>query len=250
MGQTWQVENPARVALFVTCLVDQFFPEVGEATVAVLERVGVEVAFPEAQTCCGQVLLNDGFREEAAALARRFVEIFAPYEAVVAPSGSCVAVVREFYPQLLRGTALEGQARQVARRTYELSEFLVRVLGVTRLGARLRGRVTYHPSCHLLRGLGAAACAEQLVRNVEGLEFVPLREPGACCGFGGVFSVKFGALSEAILLDKLADLEATGAQAVVSTDVGCLMHLRGVLQRRKSPIRTLHLAELLNAREP
>ncbi|MDR5708650.1 MAG: (Fe-S)-binding protein [Armatimonadota bacterium] len=238
------------MALFVTCLVDQFCPEVGEATVAILERAGVRVAFPEAQTCCGQVLLNDGFHREATALARRFVETFAPYEAVVAPSGSCVALVREFYPQLLRGTALEERAREVAHRTYELGEFLVQVLGVTQLGARFRARVTYHPSCHLLRGLGAAACAERLVRNVEGAEFVPLRCPEACCGFGGIFSVKFGAISEAMLLDKLADLEATGAQVVVSTDVSCLLHLRGALGRRNSPLRTLHLAELLNAREP
>jgi L-lactate dehydrogenase complex protein LldE len=245
MDQTWQVERPARVALFVTCLVDQFFPEVGEATVKVLERVGVQVEFPEEQTCCGQVLLNDGFREEAAALARHFVEVFEPYEAVVAPSGSCVAAVREFYPQLLRGTALEGQTQQVAHRTYELGEFLVRVLGVTRLGARLCGRVTYHPSCHLLRGLGTGACAERLIRNVEGVEFVPLRCPEACCGFGGIFSVKFGAVSEAMLEDKLADLGATGADVVVGTDVSCLMHLRGALQRRASPVRTLHLAELL-----
>ncbi len=240
----------SQVALFVTCLVDQFFPEVGEATVAVLERAGVRVAFPEAQTCCGQVLLNDGFHREAVRLARRFVETFAPYEAVVAPSGSCVAVVREFYPQLLRGTDLEEPARALAHRTYELGEFLVRVLGVTRLGGHFRGRVTFHPSCHLLRGLRADRCAEQLIRNVDGVEFVPLRHPEACCGFGGIFSVKFGAISEAMLRDKLEDVEATGAQAVVSTDVSCLAHLRGALKRRGSPIRTLHLAELLNAREP
>ncbi|MCS7172816.1 MAG: (Fe-S)-binding protein [Armatimonadetes bacterium] len=250
MAQIQPLRRPTGVALFVTCLVDQFFPEVGEAAVEVLERAGVRVTFPEAQTCCGQVLLNDGFPGEALELARRFVEVFAPYEAVVSPSGSCVAFVREFYPYLLQHTSLEAQAREVAHRTYELSEFLVRVLGITRLGARFRVRLTYHPSCHLLRGLGAAACAEQLVRSVEGAEYVPLPRAEACCGFGGIFSVKFAPISEAMLLDKLADLEATGAEAVVGTDMGCLMHLRGALQRRRSPIRTLHLAELLNAREP
>jgi L-lactate dehydrogenase complex protein LldE len=240
--------RPGRVALFVTCLVDQFFPQVGEATVEVLERAGVQVAFPEKQTCCGQVLANDGFRKEAAELARRFVEVFEPYEAVVAPSGSCVAMVREFYTELLSGTPWEDRACGVAHRTYELSEFLVRVLEVTDLQARFPHRVTFHPSCHLLRGLGACGCAERLIRSVEGVMFVPLRHPEACCGFGGVFSVKHAPVSEAMLQDKLSDIEATGAEYVASTDVSCLMHMEGALRRRGSQVRTIHLAELLVSR--
>jgi len=240
--------RPGRVALFVTCLVDQLFPQVGEATVEVLDRVGVRVEFPEGQTCCGQVLSNDGFRQEAAELARRFVELFEPYEAVVAPSGSCVAMVREFYTELLSGTPWEERACGVARRTYELGEFLVRVLTVTDLKAHFPHRVTFHPSCHLLRGLGACECAERLIRSVEGVEFVPLGRPEACCGFGGVFSVKHAPVSEAMLQDKLSDIEATGAEYVVSTDVSCLMHIEGALRRRASPVRAIHLAELLASR--
>lgn len=240
--------RPGRVALFVTCLVDQFFPQVGEATVEVLERVGVRAEFPEGQTCCGQVLANDGFRKEAAELARRFVEVFEPYEAVVAPSGSCAAMVREFYAELLSGTPWEERAYGVAHRTYELSEFLVRVLGVTDVGASFPHRVTFHPSCHLLRALGACGWAERLIRSVAGVEFVPLGHPEACCGFGGVFSVKHAPVSEAMLQDKLSDIEATGAEFVVGTDVSCLMHIDGALRRRGSPVRTIHLAEVLASR--
>lgn len=232
-----------RVALFVTCLVDQFFPEVGEATVRVLERAGVRVDFPEAQTCCGQVFSNAGYREEAAELARRFVEVFEPYDAVVAPSGSCVATVREFYPELLAHTPWEERARAVAHRTYELSEFLVRKLGITEVGARVPYRVTFHPSCHLLRSLGAADCAACLIQKAA--ESVPLAESDTCCGFGGIFSLKCAPVSEAMLRDKLARIEATGAEVVVSTDVGCLMHIGGGLRRKGSPVRPMHLAELL-----
>lgn len=237
--------RPARAALFVTCLVDQFYPQVGQATLRVLEQVGVRADVPKDQTCCGQPLLNDGFPREAARLARHFLKTFEAYEVVVAPSGSCVATVREFYPQLAQGTPWEARIRSLAHRTYELSEFLVRVLGVDRVEARFPHRVAFHPSCHLLRGLRAADCARRLLAGVQDLELVDLAQPEACCGFGGVFSVKFPEVSEALMEGKLLDAQGTGAEVLVSTDVGCLMHLEGGLARRNSPLRCAHLAEVL-----
>ncbi len=238
--------QPGRVALFTTCLVDQFYPQVAEASLRVLERVGVRAEVPPGQTCCGQPLLNDGFPREACALARHFVEVFKPYDAVVAPSGSCVATVREFYPHLAQGTSWAERACSLAHRTYELSEFLVRVLGVDRVASRFPHRVTLHPSCHLLRSLGAAQCARRLLQGVQELELVELARPEACCGFGGVFSVKFPEVSGALLQDKLADAQATQAEVLVFTDAGCLMHLEGGLLRRgNSSIRCMHLAEVL-----
>jgi L-lactate dehydrogenase complex protein LldE len=239
------VPRPSRVALFVTCLVDQLAPEVADATLRVLERAGVRVAVPAGQTCCGQPFLNDGFPEEAAALARHFVRTFEPFQAVVAPSGSCVATVREFYPRLLSGTPWEDRAREVAGCTHELAEFLVRVWGVEDLQAHFPHRVAFHPSCHLLRGLGAADCARTLLQHVRGLELAELPYADACCGFGGVFSVRFPEVSEAMLQDKLQDVESSGAEVLVSTDLGCLLHLRGGAGRRGGRLRCLHLAEVL-----
>ncbi len=237
--------RPHRVALFVTCLVDQFAAGVARGTLQVLERVGLRAEVPGGQTCCGQPFLNDGFPDQATRLARRWVEAFEPFDAVVAPSGSCVATVREFYPQLFAGSPWEERARAVAGRTYELSEFLVRVLGVEDVGARFPHRVAFHPSCHLLRSLGAGDCGRTLLLRVRGLELVDLAHPEACCGFGGVFSVKFPEVSEAMLRDKLQDVGATGAEVLVSTDLGCLLHLAGGLSRHGSPLRCLHLAEVL-----
>ncbi|GBD29163.1 Lactate utilization protein A [bacterium HR32] len=238
-------DRPARVALFTTCLVDQFYPQVAEATLRVLDRVGVRADVPGGQTCCGQPLLNDGFPKEAAALARHFLRTFEPYDAVVAPSGSCVATVREFYPHLAQEARWRERIRSLAHRTYEVSEFVVRVLGVERVQARFPHRVTFHPSCHLLRGLRAAECARRLLLGVEDLELVDLAHPEACCGFGGVFSVKFPEVSRALLEDKLADAQATGAQLLVSTDAGCLMQLEGGLARHRIPLRCVHLVEVL-----
>ncbi len=234
------------MALFVTCLVDQFFPGAGRAAVEVLEHLGLAVTFPAAQTCCGQPAFNDGFRDEARRVARHFVDTFAGHEWVVAPSASCVAMVRELYGALLAADPVYGPAaRALGQRTYELSEFLVNVLGVTDIGARYRARVTFHPSCHLLRGLHAAGCARALLQAVDGLELVPLPDEEQCCGFGGVFSVKFPHLSTAMMRDKLAAVQRTGADLLVSTDVSCLMHLAGGLARDGSPVRTVHAAELL-----
>jgi L-lactate dehydrogenase complex protein LldE len=233
------------VQLLVTCLADQLAPEVGEATVRILERLGHRVRFPEAQTCCGQPAFNDGFPEEAAALAARTVAIFSAPMPVVVPSGSCATMVRHFYPGLLAGGAYGAAARALAARTFELSEFLVRVLGRTDVGARWSGRVTYHDSCHLLRELGIRDEPRRLLSGVAGLELVEMAYPEHCCGFGGAFAVKFPEVSSAILDPKLECIIASGAETVVANDSGCLLQLAGGLRRRGAAIRTMHIAEIL-----
>lgn len=235
-------------ALFVTCLVDQLFPHVGDAAVAVLRRAGVDVVFPREQTCCGQVAFNDGFWPQARTMAVRFLETFEPSGAIITPSGSCAAMVREFYPRLLRDDpALAARAAAVARRTYELSEYLVNVLGWDDAGARFPHRVVYHPSCHGLRALGVAEQPLRLLRRVAGLELRALGNAEECCGFGGMFAVKYAALSSAMLDAKIAAIEESAAEFVTATDVSCLMHLDGGLRRRGSAVRTIHLAEILAA---
>ncbi len=235
-----------RVALFVTCLVDQFFPHVGVATVRLLRHLGLEVDFPPAQTCCGQPAFNAGFTAEARALARRMVKIFDSAEAVVAPSGSCVAMVRRHFPELLQGNAdWHRRAQVLASKTYELSEFLVRRLGREELGARLSARVTYHDSCQALRGLHLAEEPRRLLRAVAGLTLVELADRDLCCGFGGTFAVDFADVSGALGVEKANAIEATGADYVVSTDCSCLLHLAGILRRGGSRVQPLHLAELL-----
>ncbi|MBI2973742.1 MAG: (Fe-S)-binding protein [Armatimonadetes bacterium] len=235
-----------RVSLFVTCLVDQLFPSVAEATVAVLRRCGVDVEFASDQTCCGQIAFNDGFWPESRTLARRHLDIFEQADAVVVPSGSCGAMVREFYPVLFREDAVQVErARRVGHRTYELSEFLINVLGRADVGARFHHRVTYHASCHGLRGLGVRDQPVQLLSQVRDLELRPLRGLEECCGFGGMFAVKFAALSGAMLDAKIKAIEASGAEFVTATDASCLMHIDGGLRRKESSIRTLHLAEIL-----
>lgn len=221
-----------RVALFVTCLVDTLFPQVGRATVTLLERLGLEVVFPAEQTCCGQLHRNSGHAEIAAALEERLTRVFADYETVVAPSGSCVAHVR-------------AHGGEVGTRVLELSEFLVGRLGVADVGARFDGRVTYHPTCHSLRLLRIGDAPLRLLRAVDGLELVELPDATECCGFGGTFAVKNAAVSSAMLDDKLAAVAATGADAVCACDASCLMHIGGGLERSGSRVRAVHLAEVL-----
>lgn len=250
------------VALFVTCLIDQLYPQIGEAAVRVLERAGCDVLFPEGQTCCGQATFNSGFWDDAQVLARRHLDVFDDVRAlaqhhldvfgdaaaVVAPSGSCVAMVREWYPRLFRDDpALAARAHALAGVTYELGEYLVRVLGRTDLGARFPAAVAYHPSCHGLRGLGLCDEPLRLLRAVQGLRLVDLHGADECCGFGGFFAVKFAALSGAMLATKMDAIEASGAEVVTATDASCLMHIAGGLARRGSPVRALHLAEILAA---
>jgi L-lactate dehydrogenase complex protein LldE len=229
-----------RVALFVTCLADTLFPEVGKATVTVLERLGVEVAFPIEQTCCGQMHANTGYRDEATRLAQRFVEVFDGYDAVVTPSGSCAAQIREHASQLLDGDDLGVPAR-----TWELSQFLTGVLGVEDVGSAYEGTVAYHPTCHSLRLLRVGDAPERLLAAVAGLELVELPGAEECCGFGGTFAVKNADVSEAMLDEKLAAVVASGAEAVCACDSSCLMHIGGGLRRRGLPVRPVHLAEIL-----
>jgi L-lactate dehydrogenase complex protein LldE len=229
-----------RVALFVTCLADTLYPAVGRATVTVLERLGVEVVFPLEQTCCGQMHGNSGYPAEAAQLARRFVEVFEPYDAVVTPSGSCAAQVREHMPALLG-----GDDRGVPARTWELSQFLMGVLGVDDVGSGYEGTVAYHPTCHSLRLLGVGDAPLRLLRAVPGVELVDLPAAEECCGFGGTFAVKNPDVSAAMLDEKLAAIAASGADAVCACDSSCLMHIGGGLHRRGSAVRPVHLAEIL-----
>jgi L-lactate dehydrogenase complex protein LldE len=229
-----------RVALFVTCLADTLLPETGKATVTVLERLGVEVDFPREQTCCGQLHLNAGYLDEARVLARRFADVFAPYDAVVTPSGSCAGHVRTHVPEL-------GGDAGVAGRVLELSEFLTGTLGVVHVGSRFEGAVAYHPTCHSLRVLRVGDGPESLLRAVPGLELAPLPAADECCGFGGTFAIKNAAVSGAMLEEKLANVVASGAGTVCACDASCLLHIGGGLRRRRSPVRTLHLAEILAA---
>lgn len=233
------------VSLMITCLGDSLFPNVGEATVRLLRRLGVGVDFPQAQTCCGQPQFNSGYHGDARELAKHTIRTFEKSEAVVAPSGSCAAMVKVEYPELFHGDKhWEPRAKALASKTFELSEFLVRVLRVEDVGAEYHQRVTYHMACHL-RGLGITDEPVRLLRNVKGLDYVELERFDECCGFGGSFSVRFPDISEAMVRDKVTFIEATGVNAVVATDAGCLMNIGGYVHRKKSPIRTVHLAEVL-----
>jgi L-lactate dehydrogenase complex protein LldE len=241
-----------RVALFITCFNDTLFPETGRATVEVLERIGVEVDFPYAQTCCGQMHFNTGYQREAIPLVRRFVEVFDGYDAVVAPSGSCVSMVRELYPMaadLAGDPHLAEKVGELGPRVFELSEFLVRQLGVTDVGAYYPHRVTYHPTCHSLRMLKVGDAPLELLRNVRGIDLVELSAAEECCGFGGTFAVKNADTSAAMLSDKLRHVLDTGAEVCVAGDNSCLMHIGGGLSRLRSGTRTVHLAEILASTE-
>ncbi|MER8188465.1 (Fe-S)-binding protein [Kitasatospora sp. NPDC094015] len=242
-----------RVALFITCFNDTLLPGTGRAVVEVLERLGHTVDFPAAQTCCGQMHVNTGYRAEAAPLVRRFAEAFAGYEAVVTPSASCAGLVRGTHPALAEryGTAaLRRQVAELVPRVHEFTEFLTDVLGVTEVGAYFPHRVAYHPTCHSLRGLRLADRPYRLLRAVDGLDLVDLERADSCCGFGGTFAVKNPDTSAAMLADKARDVLATGAEVLCAADTSCLLHIGGGLDRRRGGVRTLHLAEILAATAP
>jgi L-lactate dehydrogenase complex protein LldE len=241
-----------RVALFVTCLADGLFPRVGRATVAVLERLGHEVEFPAAQTCCGQMHINTGYQRMALPLVRRHIDVFSRFDAVVAPSGSCVGSVRHQHAMVARRHGqpkLAARAEAVAARTYELSEFLVDVLGVTDVGAYFPHRVTYHPTCHSLRLLRVGDKPLRLLREVRGIDLVELPDAEQCCGFGGTFALKNADTSTAMLADKLRCVLDTGAEVCTAGDSSCLMHIGGGLARQRTGVRTLHLAQILASTE-
>jgi len=236
----------SRVTLFIQCLVDSIYPDVGEAMVRVLNRLGISMDYPSDQTCCGQPAFNSGYWNEARAAARRFIELFETADRIVCPSGSCVNMVRHHYPDLFDAEpAWRRRAERVADKTFEFTEYLVDVLGVTNVGSRFAGKVTYHDSCHLLRGLGVGEQPRKLLENVRGLELVEMTDSDHCCGFGGTFSIKYPDISGAMLEDKVQNIVASGADAVVGCDMGCLMNIEGMLSRKGLSIKVLHIAQVL-----
>jgi len=250
-----------RVALFMPCFNDSLFPRTGVATVRILRGLGQDVTFPAEQTCCGQIHFNTGYRQAATDLMERFITIFDEAEAVVAPSASCVAMVREQYRELAltvgAGTQVD-RVEAIAGRTFELTEFLVGLLGVEDLGASFPERVTFHPTCHSIRGIDVGDGPLRLLKRVRGLELVPLPGAEECCGFGGTFALKNSHTSLAMMEDKIRNVLATGAQVLTAVDNSCLMHLAGGLHRRgllrnegePGPgVRLLHLAEILASGE-
>jgi L-lactate dehydrogenase complex protein LldE len=237
-----------RIALFVTCLADTLFPDVGKATVRLLERLGHQVTFPEAQTCCGQMHVNTGYQREALRLVRRYVTVLEEYEAIVAPSGSCVGSIRHQHAMVARrfgDEQLAQRAEAVAGRTFELSEFVTDVLGLHDVGAYYPYRVTYHPTCHALRLLRVGDRAAVLLRKVDGLELADLPDAEVCCGFGGTFALKNADTSAAMLADKMRHILSTGADVCTAGDSSCLMHIGGGLSRLGAAARTVHLAQIL-----
>ncbi len=237
-----------KVALFATCFNDTMFPGTPIATTTLLERLGVQVDFPQAQTCCGQMFTNTGYADEATPLVRSFVEVFGSYEHVVAPSASCVGSVREQHRMLAERTGDAGLVREVdsmVPRVHELSEYLVDVLGVTDVGAYFPHRVTYHPTCHSLRMLHVGDRPLRLLRAVKGIDLVPLPQADECCGFGGTFAMKNADVSVAMGSDKARHIREVEAEVVVAGDNSCLTHIGGVLERQRAGIRTVHLAEVL-----
>ena len=246
-----------KVALFATCLVDTLTPQVARATATLLERLGHEVVVPPGQSCCGQMHVNTGYRREAVPIVANHVRAFAGalssgVEAIVAPSGSCVASIHHQQAAVARRAgehALADEAEELAGRTYELSEFLVDVLGVEDVGAYYPHRVTYHPTCHSLRLLRVGDRPLRLLRQVHGIDLVELPDADQCCGFGGTFAVKNAATSTAMLADKMRCVQNTGAEVVCAADNSCLMHIGGGLSRLRTGVRTLHLAEILASSE-
>jgi len=241
-----------QVALFITCFNDTLFPNTGKAVVSIVERLGHQVIFPEEQTCCGQMHFNTGYQAEAMPLIRRFVEIFSQYEAIVSPSASCVGMVRDMYrfaAEVHQDTKLANEVALLSERVYEFSEFIVNRLGIQDVGAYYPHRVTYHPTCHSLRGIKVGDAPEQLLRAVRGIDYVPLTQSSECCGFGGTFAVKNADTSMAMLGDKIRHILDTRAEVCVAADNSCLMHIGGALHRQRSGVRIAHLAEILAAQE-
>lgn len=237
---------PQTVSLFIPCLVDQLYPEIGLHMANVLRRAGMQVEYDQRQTCCGQPAFNTGYRDEARRVAEHFLEVFARKEAIVAPSGSCVAMVRNFYPTLFANHARLAEATGLGKRVFEFSEFLVQHLGVTALGARFPHKVFFHNSCHSYRELRLQNEPLALLRNVQDLQLLETNEEPVCCGFGGLFSFKFAPIASSMAASRLHYFQAQGAEAVVTNDPGCLMQMRREAQRRGSGLQILHLAEVLD----
>lgn len=236
-----------KISLFIPCYVDAFYPQTGIQVVRILERLGHEVQFESALTCCGQPAFNSGYWDESRDVAKRALKILEKAEAVVIASGSCGAMLKVFYPELFKDTPLHDLAVQVSEKTYEFSDFLVNKLGVTDLGARFPAKVTFHDGCHGLRELNIKSEPRQLLAHVKDLELVEMREAESCCGFGGTFAAKFTSISTAMGEVKCASAIETGADYIVSNDSSCLMHIQGLLDRQKKPIKSIHLAQVLDS---
>lgn len=237
---------PATVSLFIPCLVDQVYPEMGLALAKVLRRAGVRVEYDARQTCCGQPAFNAGYRAEALQVAEHFLEVFADKQIIVTPSGSCAAMVRKFYPQLFAEHKRRDEAVAIGPRVFEFSEFLVHQLNRTNLGAVYSRKVGFHNSCHSYRELGLSSEPLALLREVQGLELLELPGEPVCCGFGGLFSYKFAPIASAMTHSRLEAFEKLGVEAIISNDPGCIMQMRKEAQARKSKLEILHLAEVLN----
>jgi len=240
-----------KAQLFITCLGDQFYTSTLQNMTHLLERLGVQLAFPPEQTCCGQPLFNNGFEDRTRPVALNFMRAFAKSDApIVGPSGSCVSMVKHHYPSLFREeTSEHALAVDVASRIYEFTEYLVNVLNVTDVGAVYRHKVTYHATCHYLREMGLKKEAKALLDSVKGLEFVSLKEEETCCGFGGSFTVTFPEVSRAMMENKVNDIIASGADTVVMCEPGCLMNIAGGLYKAGSKIRAMHIIDLLASKE-
>ena len=233
------------ITLFIPCFVDTCYPRVGVSMVRILERLGHRVRFCEELVCCGQPAFNAGYWGEARPVAAKVVEKLKDAEVVVIASGSCGAMIQKFYPELFAATPLANAARELADKCHEFSEFLVHRLGVTDLGANFPAKVTFHDGCHGLRELGNKKPARELLAKVRGLELIEMKEAETCCGFGGTFAAKFPMISTAMGEVKCASARATGAEYIVSNDSSCLMHVQGLIDRQKLPLKTIHLAEIL-----
>jgi L-lactate dehydrogenase complex protein LldE len=239
-------KHPQTVSLFIQCLVDAMYPEVGMAMLNIFRKLDIPVDCPTNQTCCGQPAFNSGYRQQARVAARRFIEIFENKEAIVCPSGSCTTMVRHHYPQLFEDEPdWQRRAEAVAGKTFELTQYLVDVLGIDDMGARYSGKISFHDSCHALRTLGIREQPRQLIAGIADVELIEMNDPERCCGFGGSFSVKYPEISTAMAQDKVNQIIATGADAVVGVDISCLMNIHGLLSRQSAKVKILHIAELL-----
>lgn len=235
-----------RVGLFVTCLVDLMRPRIGFAAIKLLEAAGCEIHVPHAQTCCGQPAWNSGDDRNAAAIARQVVDAFEEFDYVVAPSGSCAGMIRVHYPEVLAGDPVYSpRALALAGKTHELVSFLVRICGVDEISTTYKARLCYHDSCSSLREMQVSDEPRRLLKAVDGLDLHELRDREVCCGFGGLFSVKYPEISERMADDKIVDAQNSGVDVIASADLGCLLHLEGRIARRGLPIRTMHVAEIL-----
>lgn len=237
-----------KVSLFATCLVDMFQGNVGKCTVELLERLGCTIDFPKAQTCCGQPAYNSGYVAASKETMKNTIRAFEQSEVVVCPSGSCAYMLKEYVHIFHDEPIWQARAEQLAAKTYELTQFIVDVLGVTDVGAKLNGTATYHPSCHMTRLLKVQDAPMTLLQNIEGLEVIELPLKENCCGFGGTFSVKMGKISEQMVDEKVASVQQTGVHYLIGADAGCLLNIGGRIERQNIDVKTMHIAEILNSK--